>query len=143
MNLIGQLGENFVAQWLQSQGWTILERRWRCRWGEIDLIVQSQQTPLIVFVEVKTRSEGNWDANGVLAVTPQKQVKLTQTAAYFLAKYPQLGEFPCRFDVALVKYGQLLDNCPQKLNIKIKLRQPITWQGYQMILWDYLEAAFD
>ncbi|HAX80139.1 MAG TPA: hypothetical protein DCY88_30965, partial [Cyanobacteria bacterium UBA11372] len=35
---IGILGEDFVASWLQAQGWTILHRRWRCRWGELDII---------------------------------------------------------------------------------------------------------
>ena len=37
---IGVLGEDLVAQWLQSQGWVILHRRWHCRWGEIDIIAQ-------------------------------------------------------------------------------------------------------
>lgn len=37
---IGNAGEDLVAQWLQSQGWVILYRRWRCRWGEIDIIAQ-------------------------------------------------------------------------------------------------------
>lgn len=39
---IGVLGEDLVAQWLQSTSWMILHRRWRCRWGEIDIIARKE-----------------------------------------------------------------------------------------------------
>lgn len=68
---IGVLGEELVAQWLQSTNWVILHRRWRCRWGEIDIIARQpaqehtpHSSPMLAFVEVKTRSRGNWDAGG-------------------------------------------------------------------------------
>ncbi|MBJ7899730.1 MAG: YraN family protein [Cyanobacteria bacterium RI_101] len=103
---LGQSGEDLVAEWLSSQGWRILGRRWRWRLGEIDLIAQQVNPALIAFVEVKTRRSGNWDLGGALAVTRSKQRKIILTAQHFLNAHPHLAEWPCRFDVALVKTGR-------------------------------------
>jgi putative endonuclease len=162
---IGMLAEDLVAQWLTQNGWNILHRRWRCRWGEIDLIAQSSHrssqdstgvaSPMLAFVEVKARSRGNWDADGLLAITPQKQGKVCQTARIFLAKYPHLSELPCRFDVALVSCQPTRNISRETPSIDlpqtgsapdlppIHLGAAIVISGYCLCLQQYLEGAFD
>lgn len=140
----GGLGEDLVAKWLRQQGWLILARRWHCRWGELDLVI-GQPLPavdcmgLVAFVEVKTRRDRNWDENGKLAITIQKQRKLWKTAQLFLLAYPHLADLPCRFDVALV-------NC-EKLSGSVDLSavDGITVaiaKGYQLTLAEYIQDAF-
>jgi len=98
---VGDRGEILVAQLLQANGWKILETQWRCQWGELDLVACDRQS--LLFIEVKTRSDRNWDANGSLAITSQKQAKIIKAASIFLSQHPHLATFTCRFDVALVR----------------------------------------
>ncbi len=146
---LGTLGEELVAQWLQTEGWVILYRRWSCRWGELDLIARSLTNQLI-FVEVKTRSRGNWDADGLLAITAKKQAKLWKTAEFFLLKHPHLANLSCRFDVALVcsqslpkKHLPTEHPSPEHLPSSIKLGQAIAIYGYRLMLKQYIPSAFE
>jgi putative endonuclease len=133
----GLLGEQVVALWLESQGWEILHRRWHCRWGELDAIARREDA--IAFVEVKTRSRGNWDEGGLLAVTPQKQAKLWQAAELFLAEYPDLAVLPCRFDLALVSCKRSRLTLQDSLPV-VALGQPFVLSGYELILHQYIES---
>lgn len=186
-SIVGELGERLVAGWLQQQNWVILHHRWHCRWGEIDLIARQNpvqdemvrgeersmtlplspqpathrlhkpSTALLAFVEVKTRSRGNWDADGRLALTSSKQTKLWRTASTFLAKYPNFANLPCRFDVALVRCQRVAQGSPNKnadlssaaVGDKLvqvppmQLGQPILMAGYQLTLQDYIQSAFE
>jgi len=136
---LGQLAENLVANWLQQQNWQILARRWHCRRGELDLVARHSESGL-AFVEVKARSRGSWDAEGLLAVTPAKQSKIRMTAQLFLAAYPHLAQLPCRFDVALVR-SQPIGSPPGPQQRSTGLDQP-TSPNY-LTLQHYIVGAFE
>lgn len=143
---VGELGERLVAGWLSDRGWQILQQRWRCRWGELDLVAQRSASLAVtevalIFVEVKTRSRGNWDEDGVLALTRQKQHKLLLAARAFLSAYPNLAELPCRFDLALVRSHKT--SLPSSsTDASVNFPRPGVWQGYRLILQDYIPGAF-
>lgn len=100
---IGDRGEEAIVTYLIEQGWQIVARQWRCRWGEIDVVAMHPQEQILAFIEVKTRQRDNWDGDGSLAITPTKQERLVHSAQAFLADHSQWQNWQCRFDVALVR----------------------------------------
>lgn len=142
MKKIGDIGERLVASWLETQDYQLIYRNWSCRQGEIDLIAFHPAEKNLIFVEVKTRNQRNWDKHGMFAIDARKQEKISQTAALFLARNPNLAELFCRFDVALVEYefaGKLKnrDGCITTEQFLVDGRL------YQFNLQTYLKAAFD
>lgn len=97
---IGQLGEDLVADHLQRLGWTVVQRNWRTRHGEIDLIAVDGTT--LVIVEVKTRASHFYGASAAVAVTPEKLARMRRLARLWLAEqehwWPRV-----RFDVVAVQ----------------------------------------
>ncbi len=96
--LLGREGEDLAARFLTKQGYRLLERNYRTRSGEIDLIALHDGA--VVFVEVKTRTS---DAFGApeLAVTSRKQQRMIKAALAYI-KYKKLHQVPCRFDVVAI-----------------------------------------
>lgn len=95
---LGRRGERLAARFLERAGLHVIERRFRLRCGEIDLIALDREW--VVFIEVKTRRGRGFGAPAE-SVTPLKQRKLARTALAFLAGRGWL-ERPCRFDVVEV-----------------------------------------
>ncbi len=92
--LIGRWGEEVTAEHYRKHGWNVLGMGYRCRYGEIDVIVEKQG--LIAFVEVKLRKNASY-AMAREQVTYAKQQRLRRTAELWLAQY---GNDRCaRFDV--------------------------------------------
>lgn len=100
---LGQHAESLAAQWYEANGYEVLARNWRCREGELDLVVRRARQ--LVFCEVKARTT---DAFGVPAeaVTRTKQQRLRVLAAKYLDESP-VRPTGIRFDVVSVLGGKL------------------------------------
>ncbi len=91
----GQRGEDRAARALARRGYRIVERNYRCRLGEIDIVARDGET--LVFVEVRSRADGR-HGSGLDAVSPRKQRQVARVAEqYLVARRPQFDS--CRFDV--------------------------------------------
>jgi putative endonuclease len=83
---LGQRAEGAVAAWLVIRGWSVLERRWRCRVGELDLVCRDP-TGALVGVEVKVRSTGR-AGSGVESVDPRRLTRLRSALATYARTAP-------------------------------------------------------
>jgi putative endonuclease len=94
----GAPAERLAAAFLERQGLKILERNYRCRFGEIDLVALSGA--VLVFIEVRARrSEAYGGAAG--SITAAKRRRIVAAARHYLAR--ERVSRPCRFDVVLVR----------------------------------------
>ena len=98
---LGKIGEDAAVEWLQARGMLILERNFRCRIGEIDII--GEMDGVLVFVEVRGRSDERW-GTGAESVSYKKKNKLKQVAYAYLMKNGQSDRI-CRFDVLSLLYS--------------------------------------
>lgn len=92
----GSRYEEEAAAYLTAQGYRVLERNYRCRQGEIDLICRHGR--YLVFLEVKYRARETMGSPGE-AVDSRKQERIRKSAAYYLYSHRLPEDTPCRFDV--------------------------------------------
>jgi len=97
----GAAAEALAADHLQRAGCRVLDRRYRWKGGEIDLVVREGR--VLAFVEVKARS-GAAFGSAAVAVTARKRQRIRRTAARWLREHGPAGG-PCRFDVVCVERG--------------------------------------
>ena len=100
---VGRAGEDLAVQALTGAGYTILERNYRRRTGEIDIVAREGE--VLAFVEVKARSSRRYGSPAE-AVGRVKQRRIIQAARLYLAEHG-LEEAPCRFDVVEVLQGRV------------------------------------
>jgi len=97
--LLGNAGEDAAALFYAQKGFCVIERNFRTRFGEIDIILEKED--LLVFAEVKALPNGNAE---ILAdeLGPRKRHKIVETAKYFLKNHRQYSNKLIRFDVVVV-----------------------------------------
>lgn len=95
----GKRGEELAAAHLAETGYRIIERNYRCLFGEIDIVAEEGGT--LVFVEVKSRRSAEY-GDPQLAVGREKQKKISRIALHYLTER-HLCHRPARFDVVAVK----------------------------------------
>ena len=100
---LGVSGEDAAAAWYEANGYEVLARNWRCRTGELDLVVR--QGRVLVFCEVKARTTNLLGAP-VEAVTRAKQDRIRRLAARWIEEH-DARPITIRFDVASVLGGVL------------------------------------
>lgn len=95
----GEKGEELAALYLVDEGYRIIERNYRCRFGEIDIVAEENDT--LVFVEVKCRRSDSY-GDPQLAVGRDKRKKISLISLIYLAE-KHLQHRTARFDVVAVK----------------------------------------
>ena len=106
----GLLGEQLAAAYLEQRGMRLVESRYRCRFGEIDLVAWDGET--LCFVEVKLRKSSAYGTAGE-AVDGRKQHKLYVAAQLYLQRHPT--SLQPRFDVVEIEAPQGMDTKAPKV----------------------------
>ncbi|MFQ5465099.1 MAG: YraN family protein [Thermodesulfobacteriota bacterium] len=96
--IFGDRGEEIAARLLKKRGYRILERNYRCRYGEIDLVARDGRT--IAFVEVKARRNTDFGAPAD-AVGNKKRLNMARASSNYLVERG-LADHPARFDVVSI-----------------------------------------
>lgn len=112
--LVGYFGEEKVVIYLQNNHYQIIQRNFRKKWGEIDIVAKDKKTKEIVFIEVKTRQFNSY--NGLMpeeALTVKKIYRLKRVFLSYLNQY-NLEENSWRFDFIAVE----INNFSQKSRIR-------------------------
>jgi putative endonuclease len=103
---LGDAGERLANGRLEAEGYRIIERNWRCEYGELDAVGWHEKC--LCFIEVRTR-RGNNGATPEESISPTKQRRLGQLVEAYLQAHPQLweagGDYPaCRVDMVAIQF---------------------------------------
>lgn len=113
---IGKFGEQLACEYLQKQGYEVLDNNWQKRKGEIDLICVKDKD--LVFVEVKTRTKSAF-GHGEQAVDCRKKQKISAMIDDYLFSHPQFDDYFPRFDIVVVEIFNLVPKYYHLENVEL------------------------
>lgn len=96
---IGRDAEALAERYLAERGLTLVTRNYRCRVGELDLVMRDHET--LVFVEVRRRARSHF-GGGAVSIDARKQARLIAAAEHYLVSHRLDQRQPCRFDVVAI-----------------------------------------
>ncbi len=96
---LGDSAEDIARQYLEQKGYRTVQKNFRCKTGEVDLVMLKADT--LVFVEVRSRSHNRY-GEPLETVNQAKQQKIKKASAYFLYIHPQFANCYCRYDILSV-----------------------------------------
>ena len=105
----GRAAEDAALRFLQSMGLWLLDRNYRCRLGEIDLVMRDGGT--LVFIEVRAR-DGATHGGALASIGAAKQRRIAAAARHYLMTHGRLASMPARFDVVAIS-GPDGENSPE------------------------------
>lgn len=101
----GAKAEQIAATFLQQKGLILIEKNFRSKYGEIDLIMR--EAKILVFIEVRLRSNQRF-GGAAASIGQSKQQKLSNTAEYYLQQHSQAyAHYGCRFDAILMQTADI------------------------------------
>lgn len=107
---IGQAAETQAANFLTQQGYTLVQKNFRCKVGEIDLIMRHEDS--LIFVEVRKRQRNHFGSE-LESITPQKQRRIIQASLTYLQATDQMDRVNCQFDVIGIDGNNQITWIPQ------------------------------
>jgi putative endonuclease len=105
----GEAAESTALAFLERHGLTLLTRNYRCRLGEVDLVMREGDT--LVFIEVRARTDSR-HGGAAASVGREKQRRLALAARHYLMTHPRAAALPARFDVVAIS-GREGENAPE------------------------------
>lgn len=107
MQPLGKEIENLAGAYLKQQGLKLVTVNYRCKMGEVDLIMWDSE--ILVFIEVRFRRNANY-GDGVATINSSKQRRIKKAAVHYLQQHNLYDKVACRFDVISVASASKFDS---------------------------------